>query len=73
MKTCYSILLVLILSLKISAQQFCGALKVAEPSGNVPIYNESLQWNIPVVFHIILSSTNEGDVSDAVIQQQMVY
>lgn len=71
MKTFYSMLLSVIFSVTICAQQFCGALNVVEPNGGVPIYNESLQWNIPVVFHIILSSTNEGDVSDAVIQQQM--
>lgn len=70
MKRITIILYLLFIQIVYSQQLQCGTITMNEV-GSLPAYNAAYDWYIPVVFHIIQNSSNEGNVLDSQIITQM--
>jgi hypothetical protein len=65
-------LFVLILSSQyIFAQQQCGTRMPENPVIPNQLYESTLSWNIPVIFHVIKRSDGTGDVLDSQLINQI--
>ncbi len=58
-------------NLSICQTQLCGTTNPTNPITENALFKRSSQVSIPVFFHIILSTSGEGDVSDSQINQQI--
>lgn len=67
----FFVFMILSFGLLHSQTQICGNSNDPNPVIPSVLYKSSLTWNIPVIFHVIISSSNSGDVLDSQLTAQI--